>query len=88
MLFRSLARATNGALVSCGLGFLIGQELELAPSETHDLAQMGRIAVRLIDALVHIGPLAEPQQLIGPDGEKLFAVPRADGGRLLVTVER
>lgn len=68
-------------MTSEGLAFFTGQELEVAGS---DLAQAGRIAVRMVHTLVSHGPLVAPTRLAGPDGEPLLAEPVGDGSKVRV----
>ena len=69
-------------LISEGLAFFTGQELEVSGD---DLAAAGRVAVRLVHTLIGHGPLTAPIELTGPDGEPLFAEPSRDGSRVCVT---
>lgn len=71
----ALAPGGSG-LISEGLTFFTGQELEVTGS---DLTHAGRIAVRMVDTLVDHGRLAAPTRLAGPDGESLQAEPSGDG---------
>ena len=71
----------GSGLTSEGLVFFTGQELEVCGS---DLAQVGRIAVRMVHTLVSHGPLIAPTQLTGPDGEPLLAEPSGDGSTVRV----
>ena len=66
----------GSGITSEGLTFFTGQELEVAGS---DLADTGRIAVRMVHTLVGHGRLAAPTQLAGPEGEPLQAEPSDDG---------
>lgn len=76
----SLTRSANGTLTSLGLGFLIGQEIELAVPSDASPGDAARLAVRIIHDLVADGPMAAPGRLTGPAGEILDAVPdRANG---------
>jgi hypothetical protein len=84
----TLRRERNGAMVSQGLGLLIGQELRFEPDPTLAPAQAARIAVRLINELVESGPVVEAGELVGPDGEALLAVPVREGSQIRVMVRR
>jgi hypothetical protein len=84
----SLRRERNGAMVSQGLGLLIGQELRFEPDPGLAPAQIARIAVRLIHDLVEGGPVAEAGEFAGPDGEALLAVPVREGSQIRVMVRR
>ena len=80
----SLRRESNGAMVSLGLGLLIGQELRFEPERALSAAAVARISVRLIHELIERGPLQEPEDFVGPDGEALLAVPVRGGEQLRV----
>ena len=71
----------GSGITSEGLAFFTGQELEVSGD---DLAQAGRIAVRMVHTLVDHGPLAAPIRLAGPEGEPLLAEPSGDGSRVRV----
>ena len=75
----------ESGMTSEGLAFFTGQELEVAGS---DLAQAGRIAVRMVHTLVNHGRLAAPTRLAGPEGEPLLAEPSGDGSRVRVTLQQ
>ena len=66
----------GSGLVSHGLAFFTGQEIDVAGS---DLAHAGRIAIRMVHTLVSHGRLTAPIELAGPDGEPLRAAPSVDG---------
>jgi hypothetical protein len=83
----SLQRASDGAMVSAGLDFLIGQELRFEPNRRLVPAAVARIAVRLIHSLIESGPLTAPAEFVGPEGERLEVSPM-DGGRQLRVVVR
>lgn len=72
-------------IASEGLAFFTGQEIEVSGS---DLAQAGRIAVRMIHTLIGHGPLAALTRLTGPEGEPLLAEPSGDGSRIRVTLQK
>lgn len=84
----SLRRESNGAMVSLGLGLLIGQELRFEPERALPAATIARISVRLIHELIASGPLLEPHEFQGPNGEALLAVPVRDGQQLRVMVRK
>lgn len=84
----SLRRESNGAMVSLGLGLLIGQELRFEPDRNLSAGAVARISMRLIHELVSNGPVATPQEFAGPDGEVIIAVPVRDGQQLRVMVSR
>ena len=73
----------GAGMVSEGLAFFTGQEIEICGDNR---AHAGRIAVRMVHALVGHGPLTAPAELTGPDGESLRAEPSADGSTVSVTL--
>lgn len=75
-----------GAVLSQGLGLLIGQEVRFEPGTGLDKAQMARIAVRLIHELTERGPIEESTELAGPNGERLLVAPIRNGTQLRVMV--
>jgi len=84
----SLRRESNGAMVSLGLGLLIGQELRFEPERALPAAKIAQISVRLIHELIQRGPLEQAEDFVGPDGEALLAVPVRDGQQLRVMVRK
>lgn len=82
----SLERGTDGAMHSIGLAFLIGQEVLFPPGTGLQPALQARIAVRLINDLIAHGPLAEPEEFVGPGGEAVVVAPVEGGARLRVMV--
>ncbi|MFC0589375.1 hypothetical protein ACFFF7_08110 [Novosphingobium aquiterrae] len=84
----SLRRESNGAMVSLGLGLLIGQELRFEPERNISAGAVARISVRLIHELISNGPLSEPKEFAGSDGETLLAVPVRGGEQLRVMVRK
>ena len=84
----SLERAGDGAIVSVGLALLTGQELRFAPDAKLIPADIARIAVRLIHALIETGPLAAEHSFVGPDRETLLVTPSMRGTQLDVMIQR
>ncbi|MFM5915963.1 MAG: hypothetical protein ACKOOL_00310 [Novosphingobium sp.] len=84
----SLERESDGSIVSVGLALLIGQELRFIADAKLVSADLARIAVRLIHALIEIGPLTRPHTFVGPDREKLLVTPNLRGTQLDVTIQR
>jgi hypothetical protein len=84
----SLQRETDGSMQTVGLSLLTGQELVFAPDRALGPADMARIAVRLIHALIEVEPLVGAHQFTGPDGEPIDVVPVRDGRQLRVSVRR
>lgn len=65
----------DGALQSVGLGFWIGQELQIEPPLTADKVAATRLGVRLINQLVIVGGQNEDERIIAPDGTRLVMRP-------------
>lgn len=84
----SLQRDRDGSMQTVGLALLTGQELVFAPDRKLGPADIARIAVRLIHALIEVEPLAAPHQFTGPDGETIDVVPYDQGQQLSVSVRR
>jgi hypothetical protein len=84
----SLERESDGSIVSVGLALLTGQELRFVPDAKLIPAEIARIAVRLIHALIETGPLTAQHSFIGPDRETLLATPSMRGTQLDVTIQR
>lgn len=82
----TLHRQGDGAMVSHGLGYFIGQEVRVEPGHGREPAAIARIAVRLINELVLAGPLRRAERLVGPGGEALLIEPRPDGAMVNVIV--
>ena len=84
----ALQRDSNGAMVSVGLDFLIGQELRFEPDRRLVAAAVARIAMRLIHSLIESGPLTQPADFSGPDGERLRLEPIKNGRQLRIVLQR
>ena len=84
----SLERTSDGSIVSVGLALLTGQELRFLPDPKLVTADIARIAVRLIHALIESEPLTGPHTFVGPDREALRVMPKLRGTQLDVTIER
>ena len=84
----SLERTSDGSIVSVGLALLTGQELRFLPDAKLVTADIARIAVRLIHALIESEPLTGPHTFVGPDRETLRVMPNLRGTQLDVTIER
>jgi hypothetical protein len=67
----ALGDASDGGLQTHGLGFFIGRELHVAPWPAAVGAELAKLAVRAVHALVESHPEPLPTQLAGPDGERL-----------------
>ena len=84
----ALQRENDGAMVSVGLDFLIGQELRFEPHRRLVPGAIARIAMRLIHSLIESGPQMERADYIGPDGERLLLEPIKDSRELRVLLRR
>lgn len=84
----SLQRETDGSIVSVGLALLTGQELRFLPDQKLVAADLARIAVRLIHALIELGPLTGSHSFVGPEREDLLVTPNLRGTQLDVTIRR
>lgn len=84
----SLERESDGSIVSVGLALLTGQELRFVPDAKLIPADIARIAVRLIHALIETGPLTAQHTFVGPDRETLLVTPSMQGTQLDVTIQR
>jgi len=84
----SLQRESDGSMQSVGLALFTGQELVFAPDRALGPADIARVAVRLIHALIEVEPLTAPHEFTGPDGEPIDVVPIRDGRQLRVSVRR
>lgn len=78
--------APDGALVSKGLAFWLGQELRIDPQLAHDKVAATRLGVRLVNHLMMLGGLAHEDHIIAPDGTRL--VLRRSQNRELIEVMR
>ena len=84
----SLERTSDGSIVSVGLALLTGQELRFLLDPKLVAADIARIAVRLIHALIDIEPLTGQHSFVGPDRETLLVTPNLRGTQLDVTIKR
>jgi hypothetical protein len=76
----ALGDAPDGGLNSHGLGFFVNRELHVAPSPGASAAQLAKVAMRAVHALVEGHPEPLPAALNGPHGER-WAV-SDDGARV------
>jgi hypothetical protein len=81
----ALQRDADGGLASKGLAFFIGQELVLAPKLGLSAEAMAKLAIRLIDTLLTLGPVVEPRALELDRQPPVLLVPDANGTCLAVT---
>ncbi|MFM5950254.1 MAG: hypothetical protein ACKOPM_13675 [Novosphingobium sp.] len=84
----SLQRENDGAIVTAGLDYLIGQELRFEPDRRLVPAAAARVAARLTNELVDSGPLQREIEFAGPDGELLKAEPVRQGRQIRLTLKR
>ncbi len=84
----TLERGSDGSIYTRGLSLMTGQELSFAPDAKLGAADVARIAVRLIHALIEVDPLEEPHQFTGPDGEVIDVTPQSGNYSLRVTIRR
>ncbi len=75
---------SNELIESDGLAFFNGQEVQIEPRLGEPAVETVKLAVRVIDHLVHLGPLSLPDNLTGPDGTPMRLEPSADGRRVKV----
>ena len=75
----ALERTADGGVETSGLAWFIGQELRLEPLAGEDGAATVKVAMRLVDALVVHGRVADRQTFAGADGSLLVAEPEAAG---------
>jgi hypothetical protein len=71
-------------MVSEGLGFFTGQELQIDPILARNPAAAGKVAVRLIHSLVDGWQVQSPVEIAGPDGDRLGVEPSANGRTLRI----
>ncbi|WP_226700537.1 hypothetical protein [Qipengyuania gaetbuli] len=69
----------DGALVSDGLAWFIGQEILIAPELAQDRIGATRMAARLVHELVGAGPLQDRSEARFEDGAMVMLEPRGDG---------
>lgn len=84
----SLQREADGAMISVGLAFFIGQELRFEPDRRLPPAALARAAVRLVHRLVETGPLHQRAEFSGPDETVLVVEPDRQGRLLKVIIRR
>ena len=84
----TLERDSDGSIYTRGLALMTGQELRFAPDPKLGAADVARIAVRLIHALIETEPLTVAHQFTGPNGETIDVAPLPGMQFLRVTVRR
>lgn len=80
----ALVRRDDGSVVSDGLSFFIGRELQVEPRGSEHATDTVKVAVRAIDHLVREGKVTRAIGFRGPRGEPLEAEPSPDGKSLLL----
>lgn len=81
----ALARDPAGGLATKGLAFFIGQELALSPDLDLLPEAMAKLAIRLIDSLITLGPIVEPREFALNGQPTVLAVPLRGGVVLNIT---
>src|SRR3546814_754178 len=76
----ALVSASDGSVVSTGLSYFIGQEMQMEGLKGEAPAESVKLAIRLVDYLVRHGPLTEPRA-IEQEGGVLLAEPSSEIGR-------
>ncbi len=71
----SIVEQDDGSIATCGLDYLVGQEVHLEALPDEQMADKVKLAVRLADYMIKYGRIEEPRDLEGPDGEPLLAEP-------------
>ena len=74
--------------MTVGLALMTGQELRFLPDAKLVAADIARIAVRLIHAMIESGPLFKTETYLGPTRETLLVTPNLRGTLLDVTIQR
>jgi len=80
----ALVRDPSGAMLSEGLGFFTGQELRIDPILARNPAAAGKIAIRLIHSLVGGWSVQSPEEIAGPEGQRLGVEPSVNGREIRV----
>jgi hypothetical protein len=80
----ALVRDPSGAMLSHGLSFFTGQELRIDPILARNPAAAGKIAIRLIHSLVSGWTVQSPEEIAGPEGQRLGVEPSANGREIRV----
>lgn len=79
----ALFTGADGSMASRGLAHFIGQEMQLEAHPGESAAETAKLAVRVIDHLVRLGPLTEAQT-IDAGSQTLLAEPSQVGKLVLV----
>ncbi|KWV92839.1 hypothetical protein AUC45_01445 [Erythrobacter sp. YT30] len=66
---------SDGALVSVGLDFWVGQEVRIEKPLSDDKVAATRLAVRIINHVILIGGISEAERITGPDRIPLIMRP-------------
>lgn len=83
----AFAQASDGSLVSVGLGHFIDQELRIEPELAADKLSATRLGLRLINQLVLVGGIEQSERIVGPDGSRLLLRPSRNGKFVRVSRE-
>jgi hypothetical protein len=81
----ALTRDSEGGLSTTGLNFFVEQELTVPPKHGLSAEGMAKLAIRVIDTLVTLGPVVEPRALELDGQLPVLLVPDASGSRLTVS---
>ncbi len=84
----NIEQRPDGTVVSKGLDFFIGQELQVMSRRGERTAETVKLAVRTIDHLVRHGPMQQGGAMEGPDDELLQAEVSRDGRTVRILRER
>lgn len=84
----TLERDSDGSIYTRGLALMTGQELRFVPDAKLGAADIARIGVRLVHALIETDPLSVPHQFTGPSGAIIDVTPTPGTHFLRVAVRR
>ncbi|MEL7189555.1 MAG: hypothetical protein AAGK17_08400 [Pseudomonadota bacterium] len=68
-------QSADGAIESTGLDFWVGQELRIEQPLAQDKVAATRLAVRIINQIILVGGISEPERIIGPDRTPMILQP-------------
>ncbi len=80
------SKDARGRMVTEGLGFLIGQEIEMDEHIAADPVAATRTGARLVHELVGMGGLSGPLAVNGADGTRLRLEPQGQSRPILVSI--
>ena len=79
--------AEEGALQTIGLAPWAGSELRIDPALAQDKVAATRLGLRLVNHIVMLGGLLQPERIVAPDGTRLVLLPPGDDGPIRVQRE-